>query len=132
MIKVRYYRPEDDAAIERMHAAQGFSYPLPQLNDPNFMVRSVLEGDSGQVEMAVLLCRTAETYLLMDPDAGTKKEKLGKLLLMKNEVMKEAKREGLKDTVCWLPPQIEKQFGPLLVHLGWTKSEWPSYYRKVD
>ena len=105
MIKIRHYSTGDAAAIERLHAAQGFAYPLPDLNDPNFMVRAVLENDSGEIEMAVLLCRTAETYMLMDPSAGTRKERLGKFLAMKREVMQAAKREGLKDSVCWIPPE---------------------------
>ena len=87
---IREYKSSDLDALRRMHAAQGFSYPLPDLESPLFLSKLVLEDNgeeiglgrevahrkslpvsSSRVTMAILQRLTAETYLLHDPAAGT-------------------------------------------------------------
>ena len=92
-------------ALRRMHAAQGFGYPFPDLESPLFVSKLVLEEDrdardengeaagqgssasqfpaedcraqqiTARIAMAVLLRLTAETYLLHDPAAGTPRQR---------------------------------------------------------
>ena len=42
---IREYNSSDFDALRRMHAAQGFGYPLPDLESPLFLAKLVLEED---------------------------------------------------------------------------------------
>ena len=44
-MRIREYTPADLDALRRMHATQGFGYPLPDLNGPLFVTKLVLEED---------------------------------------------------------------------------------------
>jgi len=44
-VRIREYSPNDFEALRRMHAAQGFGYPLPDLENPTFVSKLVLEVD---------------------------------------------------------------------------------------
>jgi hypothetical protein len=63
---VREYTESDLDALCRMHASQGFDYPFPDLADPIFVSKLVLEDDSGRPVMASLARITCEMYLLVD------------------------------------------------------------------
>ena len=43
--------PADLDALRRMHAAQGFGYPLPDLDSPLFLSKLVLEEDGEDAEV---------------------------------------------------------------------------------
>ena len=72
---VRPYEPKDLQALKAMHAAQGFDYPFPDLDDPIFLSKLVVEDDQGRAVMASLLRLTAEAYLLLDSRAGRPRER---------------------------------------------------------
>lgn len=128
MLLVRPYTDSDLERMKEIHAAQGLGYELPDLSKPEFIIRSVIENGSG-VEAGLFLRKTAEVYLLMD--RMTRKAGLGRLLIFDREITPIAKREGLSDVACWIPPEAEARFGKLLLHLGWQKQLWSSYSRKV-
>ncbi len=44
-MRIREYTPNDFDALRRMHAAQGFGYPLPDLESPLFVSKLVLEDE---------------------------------------------------------------------------------------
>jgi hypothetical protein len=44
-LRIREYTCADFDALRRMHAAQGFGYPLPDLESPMFVSKLVLEDD---------------------------------------------------------------------------------------
>jgi hypothetical protein len=44
-MRIREYMPADLDALRQMHAAQGFGYPLPNLDSPMFVSKLVLEED---------------------------------------------------------------------------------------
>src|SRR5579863_8702718 len=44
-MRIREYTPADFDALRRMHAAQGFGYPLPDLESPLFVSKLVLEDE---------------------------------------------------------------------------------------
>src|ERR1700683_2219050 len=67
---IRAYTDADFEALRAMHAAQNFSYELPDVSDPLFLLRAVVE-DDGKPRMAALLRLTAEAYLLADPSEGS-------------------------------------------------------------
>ncbi len=66
-VRIREYTPADLDALKRLHAAQGFGYPFPDLESPLLITKLVLEEDDGEISMAALLRLTAEAFLLHDP-----------------------------------------------------------------
>ena len=48
-MRIREYTPNDFEALGRLHAAQGFGYPLPDLESPLFISKLVLEDDLDDV-----------------------------------------------------------------------------------
>ena len=48
-MRIREYTPADLEALRDMHAAQGFGYPLPDLDSPMFVSKLVLEEDGSDV-----------------------------------------------------------------------------------
>ncbi len=71
---IRAYTDADFESLRAMHAAQKFSYEFPDVSDPLFLLRAVVE-DDGKPRMAALLRLTAEAYLLADPAEGTPRER---------------------------------------------------------
>lgn len=138
-MQVREYQEGDLEELKRIHAAQGFSYGFPDLGNPLFMTKLVLVGeDSGREETgerivgAALLRLTAEAYLLLDPKAGTPRERWGWLLGLHGVTEREAVRRGLEDVHAWLPPGIAGKFGKRLRKLGWVRDdEWTPYCRRL-
>ena len=68
---IREYTPADLDALRRMHASQGFDYAFPNLDDPIFISKLILEDDSGRPVMASLARLTCEMYLLIDRTADS-------------------------------------------------------------
>ena len=127
-IVARPYRDtvEDAYEVCRMHAEMGFDYDLPDLAAT---VSCLIEVD-GVARTACFLRPTVETYFLSD-GTGTRRDQLGRLLIVDRELRAAAKRRGFEDAHCWIPPEIEPEFGRLLLHLGWERPLWPSYSRRI-
>jgi hypothetical protein len=128
MLTIRPYTESDLARLQQLHEAQGFSYQFPDLDKPEFVSKTVIENGE-TIEAALLLRKTLETYLLMPK--MTRKEGLGRILIFEREILPLLKAMGFTDLHAWLPPEIDKRFGKLLVHLGWQKQLWPAYSREV-
>lgn len=130
--QVREYRQDDLVALKRMHASQGFDYPFPDLDDPLFVTKVVLEDESGKPVMAALGRLTCEAYLLVERDAGTPFEKFQRLLILEREALADAESRGLADANCWLPPEIAKRFGRRLEAMGWIRDDrWRPYSKRL-
>ena len=69
---IRQYTPADLDALRRIHARQGFDYAFPDLADPIFVSKLVVEDDDGRAVMASLARLTCEMYLLADPGQGSR------------------------------------------------------------
>ncbi len=130
-MRIREYTPADLDALKRLHAAQGFGYPFPDLDSPLFLTKLVLEEDSGEVSMAALLRLTAESFLLHDPVAATPRERWQRFLAMHDAVRRDAAARGLDDAQAFLPPRVARAFGRRLARLGWRRDPWPCYCRSV-
>lgn len=141
---IREYHESDLDALRAVHAAQGFEYALPDLSNPLFVSKLVLtrkdvgssdaaEGQSGKVVGAALLRLTAEAYLLLDPGAGTPRERWQWLLALHAAAERDAWQRGLEDVHAWLPPTIAKRFGKRINTLGWIRDDtWTPYCKKLE
>jgi len=129
---IRDYRPEDEQALRTMHAAQGFDYPFPDLSNPLFAARLVLEDDSGRVAMAALGRVTCEVFLLAQPGDSAPRARWRRLLAIHEAMRRTLQAQGFEDATCWIPPRIERAFGRRLRSLGWMRDAWQAYSRSVS
>lgn len=143
-MQIREYRDSDLVALRAIHAAQGFDYPLPDLRNPLFVTKLILSkgdvaNDSHQGEPpheqiigAAFLRLTAEAYLLLDPKAGTPRERWQWLLKLHAATERDAWQRGLEDVHAWLPPTIARKFGKRITQLGWKRDDtWTPYCKKL-
>jgi hypothetical protein len=159
-MRIREYEQKDLQSLRAIHAAQGFAYPLPDLQSPLFLTRLVLVDDdpptprsnnasssrafSGmslsigdcsesapcKIQGAVFLRLTAEAYLLLDPKAGTPHDRWRALQALHAAAERDAWRRGLDDVHAWLPPPIAKTFGRRVAQLGWIRDDTWTPYCK--
>jgi len=159
---IREYQEKDLSALRAIHAAQGFDYALPDLSNPLFVTKLVLaqkevapglspaaiaapaispdaaliggatNSQPDHILGAVLLRLTAEAYLLLDPRAGTPRERWHWLLALHAAAERDAWQRGLEDVHAWLPPPIAKKFGKRVARLGWLRDDaWTPYCKKL-
>ena len=141
---VREYRESDLDELRAIHAAQGFDYPLPDLSNPLFVTKLVLsetkpEGETHtggppqeKIIGAALLRLTAEAYLLLDPKAGTPRDRWRWLLGLHAATERDAWQRGLEDVHAWLPPRIARKFGRRIERLGWRRDDsWTPYCKRL-
>ena len=151
---IRPYTDADLDALRRAHVSQGFDYPFPDLRDPIFVSKLVLENDAGRVVMASLARLTCEMYLLVDRDAencaqdnardatrkpsgrgldaaaraGKPRERYRQMLALHQACEQDLLARGLDDAHAWLPPPIAQRFGRRLAGLGWIRDDaWTPY-----
>ena len=128
---IRGYTPADFEALRRMHARQGFDYAFPDIDDPIFLSKLVVEDESGRAVMASLARLTCEIYLLADPEAGTPRGRLSAIAALDRAGEEDLRSRGLDDAHAWLPPPVARRFGRRLEALGWIRDDaWTSYCRK--
>jgi hypothetical protein len=143
-MQVREYRESDLAALRAIHAAQGFEYPLPNLSNPLFVTKLIVSEDGEASEAsegavrpekivgAALLRLTAEAYLLLDPTAGTPRERWQWLLQLHAAAERDAWQRGLEDVHAWLPPPIAQRFGKRITKIGWNRDDaWTPYCKRL-
>jgi hypothetical protein len=81
---------------------------------------------------AALLRLTAEAYLLLDPRAGTPRERWQWLLALHAAAERDAWQRGLEDVHAWLPPGIAQKFGRRITQLGWRRDDaWTPYCKRL-
>lgn len=139
-MRIREYNEADFDALVAMHRAQGFDYALPDLADPIFVSKLVLEDEDtadsasghAKIMMASLARLTCEIYLLVDPNAGTPRDRYGRLLELHRAGASDLRARGLDDAHAWLPPPIAKRFGRRLEGLGWIRDDaWTPYCKRL-
>jgi hypothetical protein len=141
-VLVREYTEADLDALRRMHARQGFDYTFPNLADPIFVSKLVVEDDDGRVVMASLARLTCEMYLLVDRGEQREgncraaesdpRERYERLLALHRAGERDLLARGLDDAHAWLPPTIARSFGRRLQSLGWIRDDaWTPYCRRL-
>lgn len=115
-----------------MHARQKFDYEFPNLEDPIFLSKLIVE-DRGRVVMASLARLTCEMYLMVDPAAGKPADRYAWLLELHRAGEADLLVRGLEDAHAWLPPAIAYRFGRRLQRLGWVRDDrWTPYCRRLN
>jgi hypothetical protein len=129
---IREYSESDLDALRSMHARQGFDYPFPDLADPIFVSKIVVEDESSRPVMASLARLTCEMYLLAEPEEGKPRERFDRLLALHAAGERDLLARGLDDAHAWIPPRIAARFGRRLQSLGWIRDDaWTPYCRRL-
>jgi hypothetical protein len=129
---IREYTPADLDALRRIHSRQGFDYAFPDIADPIFVSKLVVEDDGGRAVMASLARLTCEMYLLADLGAGNSRERYARFLALHAAGERDLFARGLDDAHAWLPPPVAKRFGRRLEALGWVRDDaWTPYCRRL-
>jgi len=90
-------------------------------------------GMSNRILGAAFLRLTAEAYLLLDPRAGSPRERWQWLLALHEAARRDAWQRGLEDVHAWLPPPIAQKFGRRLRRLGWCRDDaWTPYCKRLS
>jgi hypothetical protein len=145
---IREYQEKDLSALRAIHTEQGFGYALPDVSNPLFVTKLVLERNSEpgkkdtdsepdavqeQILGSVFLRLTAEAYLLLDLKEGTPRDRWQWLLALHAAAERDAWQRGLEDVHAWLPPPIAKKFGKRIERLGWLRDDaWTPYCKLLD
>jgi hypothetical protein len=129
---VRDYAPADLPALQRIHEQMGLDYRMPDLNDPLFVVRKVLEV-GGEVVGATVARVEFETYLWLD-NALNPAEKNAAMHLLQPALLKDSRLLGAENLVCWVPENVEKKFAKRLAELGWKRDRdgWHTWSRSTE
>jgi hypothetical protein len=131
-MRIREYTHADLDALRRIHAQQGFDYAFPDLADPLFVSKLVVEDGAGRAVMASLARLTCEMYLLVATGEGNPRERYARLLALHRAGERDLLARGLRDAHAWLPPPIAKKFGRRLAALGWVRDDaWTPYCRRL-
>ena len=130
---IRPYQESDLAALRRMHTQQGFDYEFPDIADPIFLSKLVVEDEHESVVMASLARITCEMYLLADPGSGSPRDRYARIVALHEAGERDLLARGLEDAHAWLPPAIAKKFGRRLGGLGWVRDDaWTPYCRRLS
>lgn len=128
---IRQYTESDLDALRQMHATQNFDYAFPDLTNPLFLSKIVMEED-GRPVMSSLARLTCEIYLLADPRAGAPRDRYVRLLALHRAAAQDLLARGLEDAHAWIPPPIARRFGRRLEDLGWVRDDaWTPYCRRL-
>jgi len=129
---IREYSETDLETLCYMHTQQGFDYAFPDITDPIFVSKLVVEDEAGRPVMASLARLTCEMYLLADPGAGRPRERLVRLMALHRAGERDLLARGLDDAHAWLPPRVARRFGRRLEALGWVRDDaWTPYCRRL-
>ncbi len=130
---IREYKKSDLDVLRRMHAQQNFDYDFPNLGDPIFVSKLVVENSAGRPVMASLARLTCEMYLLLDPEQGSPRDRYERLLALHAAGERDLLARGLEDAHAWLPARIARRFGQRLESLGWIRDDaWTPYCRRLE
>jgi hypothetical protein len=117
---IRDYTPEDQDALVRMYLQGNSAFRFPELDDPIFLVKKVLEHE-GRARMAVLARATTEIYLFMDHRHSKPAWRWDNFQHLHRAAETALLEQGMDDAHCWLPPEIERRFGRRLRTLDWIR-----------
>ena len=140
-MKVRPFKVTDFHRVKRIFQNAGLpencmpdiflAYNGKLILNPRFAINRVVEDENGEIGCGAFLKITSEPFLLMDPTFKDPVWRWKALTEIMEDMAAEAKRKGLDETTCWVPPHLVESFGPRLQALGFVESPWVSFTKKL-
>ena len=124
---IREFQPGDLEQIQRIHAAKGYEFALPDLTNPLMVVRKVLADNEDRVTMAAFGRLHINAMLFVDGALGTPEERLTNVVALQNEAMAAAGTLGLDIATT----QMEGRFAERMAAMGWVKGWGEMFYRRI-
>lgn len=121
---VREANADDYGQIRELHSSDGLAYALPNLENPAWIRRIVVE-EGGEVVGAGLGLLSAETFLMLKQSSRMRMAR--RFVTIQNAAVEAARNCGLSTLHAWVAPAVERGFGEHLLRLGWSKPLWPAY-----
>jgi hypothetical protein len=127
---IRLYQSKDLEELRAIHRQQGFNYDFPNLEDPIFISKLVLEND-GEIRAAIHLRLTSEAYAMLRP-GGDPRERWVWFKSLHAASKAAAQRLGIEDVHAFLTLALEKSFRKRLGQLGWQQPTWSCYWLDLE
>lgn len=129
---IRNYTRTDEKALKDIFLRQGLPEEcMPDLKDKAYIVKKVVEAPNGQIAMAGLIRKTCEPFLLLDHTAVDPAWRWMALQDLSENISLCAKIHGISECSTWIPPHLCDSFGPRLEALGFVRSPWQSWSKKL-
>ena len=127
---VRPFRDADSETFRRIHAASGLDYRFPDLSNPLFLEKTVIERD-GKPTTLLAGKIDIETYLIT---SGTAKERLEDIEVVQPVFLRELWLRGIDSVYCGVPKSVDRHFRKHMERLGWERGrpEWVNYFRDTQ
>ena len=122
----RTLQNEDIEAVKSLHDKMETGYVFPDISGALFQIKGVVVDKNDKIVAAAALKITSEAFLWLNLKKSDS-EKVKAILALTEKLSADAKKIGLDESTCWLPPGIEQKFAAFLYKLGWRKSPWPSW-----
>jgi hypothetical protein len=122
---IREYKPEDLAAIERLHANP--AYHMPNLDNPLMLIRRVLVDENDRPRMAAFGRLHVNALLFVDQSFGTPAERLEAIKLLQSDMIEHAAAMKLDIATT----QMEGRFAERMQELGWVRGWGDLYYHDI-
>lgn len=139
---IKEYEGSDLGALMRIHEANGLpANCFPELVvvdkttnrlvvNPLFIVREVgREGEETAIGGFIKL--TGEAFIIVNHAVGTPEQRWEWLQQITDQCEKLAFAKGLDELTCWLPPDLVDSFSKRLKDLGFDRSPWVSFTKKL-
>jgi hypothetical protein len=139
---IREYEGSDLGALMRVHEANGLPancFPELVIADrkthrlvlnPLFIVREVgMEGDEPAVAGFVKL--TGEAFIILNHAVGDPEKRWEWLQQITDHCERLAWARGLDELTAWIPPDLVDSFEKRLKDLGFERSPWVSFTKKL-
>ena len=124
---IRQFEPGDLQQIQRIHAAKGYEFALPDLNTPTMILRKVVTDSDNRVRLCALGDLHLNVMLLVDPSWGTPEDRLRGVMELQAEGFAEAGRMGLSIAMT----QMDGRFADRMKAMGWIEAPGRLFYRGI-
>src|SRR5690348_11029065 len=103
-MQVRAYTEADLERVKDLHSRSGFRYALPDFSGEEFFSTRIVADKDG-IGMAGFLRRTAEAFLICDPNWRTAAWRELALRNLQTACRKDAADEGIAEVNAFIPPE---------------------------
>lgn len=124
---IRDVEKGDIETLKAIHRASEFDYKFPDLGDPLFISKKVVE-QNGRVVQGIAAKLELTVYLWIDHSAGTPEKRWEWMQELVEATKLEAWKKGLDTITCVVPPEIADSFEKRLENIGMSRDRpWPRF-----